>query len=326
MNAHDGAASPFHEGEQHLQSLTGKRERMEAVGQQVIRNHMPDQHRDFFAQLPFVIVGGLDAQRQPWATMWSGEPGFLHSPEPTCLQVRGPHFAAGDPLAGAWQDTSASPWPAQRPIGLLGIEPHTRRRNRLNGTLMSVGEQSWAVQVRQSFGNCPKYIQPRELHWRAPARPAPPPEAALEQGMLTPRARQIIAQADTFFIATASPRAGLADQQRSDGVDVSHRGGAPGFVHIDDNDALHSHLLVPDYSGNFMFNTLGNIVLQPRVGLLFIEFASGAMLWLAGQATIDLDSPRVATIEGAQRLLRVQVMQGHLAEAAAPLACVDLAG
>ena len=305
--------SPFHEGEQRLQTLTGLRDRMEQVGQTVIRPFMPDQHRDFFAQLPFVLVGGLDAGRQPWATVWAGAPGFMHSPDPRHLHLQ-PCQLRGDPLAAHWQAGGA--------IGLLGIEPHTRRRNRMNGTLLLApgagGALEAVVQVRQSFGNCPKYIQPRQASWRPPALAAtlPQPETAI----LSDRAREIITQADTFFIASASAQAGLAAQARADGVDVSHRGGPPGFVAIDPPSTEGTRLTVPDYAGNFMFNTLGNILVEPRVGLLFLDMARSDVLWLAGRAHVDLDSPDQDRHEGAQRLLRIQPTQGWLAERALPLA------
>jgi predicted pyridoxine 5'-phosphate oxidase superfamily flavin-nucleotide-binding protein len=327
-----GDASPFHEGEQRLQTLTGRRDKMEALGRSFIRDHMPDQHRAFFAQLPFIVVGGMDERHQPWATLWAGPPGFMHSPEPTVLRIDRPCQCEGDPLAGHWAGHWASPSADGAPIGLLGIEPHTRRRNRLNGTLhRGDGDESWHVRVRQSFGNCPKYIRTRLLSWRGLADlPQSPvstaPQVQHHTGPLSDQARALIAQADTFFLASSSPHAGQAGQQRADGVDVSHRGGEPGFVRIEERkeepqegEKIGHTLLVPDYTGNFMFNTLGNILLQPRIGLLFIDFDRGDMLWLAAHGEVDLDSPRIAEFPGALRLLRVQVDEWIFSAAALPL-------
>lgn len=302
-------ASPFHEGEQHLQSLAGVRERMESVGLKVIRDHMPDQHRDFFAQLPFIVVGGLDEVGHPWASLMVGPPGFMHSPDPQVLRLDG-HLLPGDPLQATWQ--------AGAPVGLLGIEPHTRRRNRMNGTLASVDGTGATVAVRQSFGNCPKYIQPRRAVWRPDeaVQDEAAPVLLREGARLSARALAMVAQADTFFIASASARARLGAQgagpTHGEGVDVSHRGGPAGFVHIAHDDEGATWLTVPDYTGNFMFNTLGNIVSHPQVGLLFIDFASGALLWLQGLAQVEHDSPDQALYEGAQRLLRIRITQGLL--------------
>lgn len=307
------ATAPFHAGELRLQDITGVRERMAQVGRNFIRDHMPDQHRAFFAQLPFVIAAGLDAQGQPWATILAGEPGFMHTPDAQHLQI---HRVSrpGDPLAALWQPGA--------PIGLLGIEPHTRRRNRMNGRLDAADAQGMLVAVRQSFGNCPKYIHPRRVVWQAGEGGGPACHVSAEGAVLSERARAMVAQADTLFIASASPDAGQPSPARSGGVDVSHRGGPVGFARLDQvpggEHGAHTTLTIPDYVGNFMFNTLGNILLQPRVGLLFVDFQSGATLHLAGHAEVLLDSPELARFEGAQRLLKVRVTQGWLIEGALP--------
>ncbi|RZL01790.1 MAG: flavin-nucleotide-binding protein [Rubrivivax sp.] len=304
-------SSPFHPGEQQLQSLTGVREVMETRGRQMIRDHMPDQHRDFFATLPFIVIGALDAQGHPWATVMAGPPGFMDSPDARLLRLNA-GLLAEDPLASHWQ--------AGMQLGLLGIQPHTRRRNRMNGVLTRVDEAGATVAVRQSFGNCPKYIQPREAVWVPDAMPPlTGPACQAEGAQLSPRAQAIVEQADTFFIASASPNASARDVDRSEGVDVSHRGGLSGFVKLR-QDVEGSWLTVPDYTGNFMFNTLGNIVSNPKVGLLFMDFATGALLWLQGLAQVEHDSPEQAEHAGALRLLRVRVTQGRLHERGWPLA------
>jgi len=311
------ASSPFHPGEQQLQQSTGVREVMEARGRQFIRDHMPNQHRDFFATLPLVVIGALDEQAHPWATVMAGPPGFMHSADPQTLHL-GARLLAHDPLASHWR--------VGAPLGLLGIQPHTRRRNRMNGVLSSLDAQGRAsVSVRQSFGNCPKYIRPREASWVGEAS-SPVVQAAhvvLDEGpILSRRAQGIVEQADTFFIASASPHAHQEGVDSSEGVDVSHRGGPAGFVKLS-HDGEGMLLTVPDYTGNFMFNTLGNIVSQPKVGLLFMDFARSALLWLQGLAWVDQDSPEQAEHEGALRLLRVRITRGRLDERGWPLTWVE---
>lgn len=305
----------FHEGEVAVQQRMGVRERLAEVGSQVIRDHMPQQHRTFFAQLPFMVAGTVDALGQPWASVLAAPPGFISSPDPRELQVRAlplPH----DPL----RRTLA----AGQPIGLLGIEPHTRRRNRMNGVVGPVDAEGFSVRVGQSFGNCPKYIQAREpVYIDRPAGPGAAAAVLHESTGLDAPARRLIAQADTFFIATAHPGvAGEADaaaaaqgREVSQGVDVSHRGGRPGFVHIDGDDTL----TVPDYVGNFFFNTLGNLAVNPRCGLLFIDFETGGLLYLAARASIVWDGAEIQAFPGAQRLLRLRVHAVRRVEAALPL-------
>ena len=201
------------------------------------------------------------------------------------------------------------------PIGLLGIEPHTRRRNRLNGHVVRCDAAGFAVHVDQSFGNCPKYIQARKPEFVARGGAAP---TAHRLDALDEPARALIARADTFFIATAHPLAARSDTPAF-GVDVSHRGGKPGFVRVDGN----SSLTVPDFLGNFFFNTLGNLALNPRCGLLFMDFESGDLLYLAARGEVVAQGPELAAFAGAQRLLRLQVVSALRVTAVLPLRWSD---
>jgi predicted pyridoxine 5'-phosphate oxidase superfamily flavin-nucleotide-binding protein len=292
MSANDQTGpTAFHAGEVLLQEKVGRAEKMAEIGSRVVRRHMPDQHREFFDHLPYLIVGALDAQRQPWATILHGTPGFVHSPTPTALHIAA-QPEADDPLAHALH--------AGAPVGLLGFEAHTRRRNRANGLLTSADTQGLVVEVAESFGNCPKYIQAREVS------PSTLQAAAASHGMsnLDDSARALIAHADTLFIASAHPEAGSA---QSYGVDVSHRGGKPGFVKVERSENGKDRLLLPDFAGNFFFNTFGNIALNPRIGLLFIDYAGYNLLHVAGDASLILDGPTVAAYAGAERVLSIEI-------------------
>ena len=293
----------FHAGERAVQTRVGVRERMAQLGPRVIRDFMPDQHREFFEQLPFVIVGTVDGAGQPWASVLAHPPGFIGSPDPRHLVLRAQPLA-GDPLEGTLADGAA--------MGLLGIEPHTRRRNRMNGVVQGVTPTGFEVALSQSFGNCPKYIQAREpMYVEAGASLAMPVHEATT---LDDAARRMIAGADTLFIATAW--AGDSEEAgRAGGVDVSHRGGRPGFVRVGDD----ATLTMPDYAGNFFFNTLGNIAVNPRAGLLFIDFVNGDLLYLAVAAQIIWDCSEMAALEGAQRLLRFKLLSMKRVSASLPL-------
>ncbi|MBO9328239.1 flavin-nucleotide-binding protein [Achromobacter xylosoxidans] len=275
--------SPWHAGETLLQRHAGVAERMQQTGPKVIRDYMPDQHREFFAQLPFLVAGAVDGQGDPWAGVLEGPPGFAVSPDPRVLRVCATPDADDLLLAGLGPD---------RPVGVLGIELHTRRRNRVNGRISAWDGKRFEIAVAQSFGNCPKYIQARDFHLsRSPAlRFAGAPR---ERDGLDAAARALIARSDTLFVASYADAGERA-------VDVSHRGGKPGFVRVEGN-----VLTIPDFSGNRYFNTLGNMVLNPRAGLLFIDFERGDVLQLAGRAEVILDSPEIARFEGAERLWRV---------------------
>ncbi|MCI5070807.1 pyridoxamine 5'-phosphate oxidase family protein [Acidovorax sp.] len=299
------AALAFHAGEQALQERLGVRERMAAIGPQVLRDHMPDQHRELFEKLPTLLLGALDAHGQPWATMVAGPPGFVHTPDARRMQIA---VAPGAPGASVVADPALAALAAQgtgAPVGVLGLEPHTRRRNRMNGRMAAFGATGLVVDVVQSFGNCPKYIQAREpgLH----AVVAPPASAQVLGPQLDAAALALVARSDTLFIASASaPRPGA---ERSDGVDVSHRGGEPGFVRVE-HTPQGVVLSLPDYPGNLFFNTLGNLALHPLAGLLWVDYDHGGLLHVAARAELRWDEADRAPWPGAQRVLRLQVLSG----------------
>ncbi|AMR67934.1 2Fe-2S iron-sulfur cluster-binding protein [Aquipseudomonas alcaligenes] len=281
-------SSPWHAGEKQLQERVGVAERMEVFGRRVIRDHMPDQHRDFYRQLPFVLLGSVDAEGRPWASILEGTAGFAHSPEPRLLRLDST-LGASDPAAQALQEGAA--------VGLLGIELHTRRRNRLNGHVVGRDAHGLGIAVDQAFGNCPQYIQLRQ-HLLPVSQPQP---AVLTEQLdhLDQAAQQMIAGADTFFVASYVT---LEDGRLA--VDVSHRGGQAGFVRVQGN-----RLSIPDFAGNLHFNTLGNLLLNPQAGLLFIDFATGDLLQLSGRTELTLEGEEIRAFQGAERLWHVQVEQ-----------------
>ena len=291
----------FHRGERAVQARVGVAARMARIGEHAIRGSMSEQHRQFFTQLPFVLVGSIDSAGQPCASLLAGPPGFVHAPDGRTLRIDATTIAA-DPLADNLRVAA--------PVGVLGIQAHTRRRNRANGVVTAVHAQGVTITVAQSFGNCPKYIQAREATYTGP-RPAA--RFAGSPGLTEADAR-LIGNADTFYIATAHPDAVRAGT-RAHGVDVSHRGGRPGFVRIDDEGRLH----VPDFIGNFFFNTLGNLEVHPLAGLLFVDHASGDLLSLATSVAVIWDGPEVAAFAGAQRVLRFTPTAVRVARAALPL-------
>jgi hypothetical protein len=195
-------------------------------------------------------------------------------------------------------------------IGFLGIELPTRRRNRMNGIVTSVRSEGFEVRVQQSFGNCPQYIQARQSELQPFNVSDPKPVHPVDHFGIAEQA--MIAASDTFFIATAyqATSAGMAS-----GVDVSHRGGKPGFVRIDDDHTL----TIPDFSGNNHFNTFGNLELNPHAGLLFIDFQQGDLLYLTGTATVIWEGEELQHYAGAERLLRFHLHWGDRVVGSLPL-------
>jgi uncharacterized protein len=279
-------ASPFHKGEKTIQRKMGVGD-TERWARKFIRDHMPDQHRDFFTAQPFLVVSARDEAGRPWATLLEGEDGFVTSPEATVLDIN------SKPVRGDALETAFS---RGADVGILGIELATRRRNRVNGHVGAVKDDGIAFAVDQSFGNCPQYIRERN-YWRSPEEPSGKSARATR---LNNAQTAWISSADTFFIASGYRGDG---QNEAFGMDVSHRGGERGFVEV----LSGTKIRFPDYAGNNHYNTLGNLLLNPQAGFLFIDFATGSLLQLTGKATIDWDSDDVARFHGARQLVSLEI-------------------
>ena len=295
--------SPFHHGEHEAQARAGVRDRVEQLGRKMIRDYMPDQHREFYGELPFMLLGSVDGQGRPWASLVPGRPGFVTSPDTRTLDVAmRPLF--GDPLGEALAVGAE--------IGGLGIQPATRRRNRFTGRIAGVDDAGFSIALKQSFGNCPQYIQTRDVEL-LDAIDTPQIERPVERSTsFDDRTGKLIGAADTFFIATASNRSG---DPTSRGTDVSHRGGRPGFVRVEDKRTL----VFPDFSGNLFFNTIGNIIADGRAGFLFIDFETRDLVYLTGRAEIVWDGEEVEAFAGAERLIRFHLDEAIRVEGSLPI-------
>ncbi|MFT5447036.1 MAG: ferredoxin-NADP reductase [Gammaproteobacteria bacterium] len=293
-----GDESPFHVGEQEVQERLGVRD-IEDWARRVIRPFMPEHQRTFHTSLPFLVAGALDQECRPWATLLTGPEAFTTSPDPRTLIMEVLNLT-GDPLESALTPGAH--------LGLLGIDLVSRRRNRINGRVRENARNRLIFEVDQAFGNCPQYI--RERQWIRDDAISSGTSEVFEK--LTAKHRDWIAAADTFFIASSYSGEG---SEPIYGMDVSHRGGEPGFVRVvDDN-----RILFPDFAGNNHFNTLGNIILNPKVGFLFIDFSSGSLLQLTGRASIDWDSEAVAQIPGARRIIEFEIDELYERTSSIPL-------
>ena len=264
----------FHDGELEVQRLAGETERARATARALGTEIVPGALR-FIAQQPFFLAATLDAAGRPRAGIVAGEPGFVRARSERELVVDAARLALEPP------DLSLH-LSAEERIGLLFVEPATRRRLRVNGTARALPEGGFAVQVLQAFPNCPQYVRRRGPAAEEPARAG---AAGWSGGAgwtaeLSPRIRR----ADTFFVASRGPDGRL---------DVSHRGGEAGFVAVADDGALR----IPDYPGNSMFSTLGNLLRDPRASLLFADFEAGNVLELAGRAALDFGARSPAADE-----------------------------
>jgi predicted pyridoxine 5'-phosphate oxidase superfamily flavin-nucleotide-binding protein len=278
-----------HGGEQAVQERVGVR--VAPWGSARVGSEMPPVAAEFLAAQPMIVLGAAADDGSVWASLLAGPAGFVTATEPGSVVIdRLP--ADVDPLAGLFE--------SERDLGMLGIDPTTARRMRVNGRARRDGDRL-VVRTEQVYSNCPKYISVR-----APFVVASAPGQARRGEVLTAGQQRRIGAADTFFVATRA--AGL-------GADVSHRGGNPGFVSV----TGERRLSWPDYSGNLMYMTLGNLEVDPRCGLLVLDWEHGGALHLTGRAAVDWDPDRAATVPGAQRMIDFDVEQVLEVDGASPL-------
>lgn len=273
------ARAVFHPGELEVQQLAGVRDAARSVGR-IIASGIPMDLAPLLAEFRLAVAASIDAGGRVWASLLTGPAGFLDVAGEERLDIAA-QVAPGDPLP---------PNLAGRPeMGLLVFDPATRRRLRFNGRGTVEPDGRFSLEVDQVYGNCRKYIQLRKL--REDDRTAVPGGgAAVRSSSLSATQRAWIGAADTFFIASAHP---------DGGADASHRGGRPGFVRVRDARILS----FPDYPGNNMFNTLGNLAVDPRAGLLFVDFATGDLLQTTGKARLVRDREVVARHPGARTVV-----------------------
>lgn len=281
--------SSYHKGEIAVQTRVGVADIAEETAADAIRAHIPSGAHGFLARQPFAVVASVDAAGRVWTSLVAGAPGFLEVAGRDRLAIRALP-AAGDSLVENLR--------ANDRIGVLVIEPASRRRLRLNGRAQLVGDAVELV-TEQVYPNCPKYIQARTWEMGDARTPT-----ARRLDRLDDDAQWLVAQSDTFFVGSFA----------EGGADASHRGGNAGFVRVVDDRTI----LWPDYVGNNFFQTLGNLTVNPRAGLLFVDWETGDTLQLAGEARILWDA-EAAEISATERAVEFTVHEGIYVAGASPL-------
>lgn len=287
----DELDNPFHKGEMELQARANASDGLPDMARRFITNDLPKQHQAFFSMLPMVFVAAEDKNNDIWSSTLFGEPGFIVINDAQNFTINA-QFSVGDPIA-----TNLS---VGDEMGLLGIQFETRRRNRVSAKLTEVKDSSISLNVKQCYGNCPKYIQRRKGEMVTPSlAPESIPFDSLDIHL-----SEFIQSVDSLFIASQHVDNENAINQ---GVDSSHRGGMPGFVQVTDAKTL----LIPDYMGNNFFNTLGNISLDPRTGIQFLDYENGHRVMLTGNAETVWATDEELPFEGVDRMIRFTLKHGY---------------
>jgi hypothetical protein len=267
--------NPFHEGELQVQRLV----RAESVAERngsMISDRIMGGALPFLAQQSMVVFGSRDGQGRLWASMLFGSRGFMKSADGRSVDFD-LSLVAFEPHDPFWRNIEANP-----AVGMIAIDLSSRRRIRINGEISRPSENMLQLGVREAYPNCPKYITRRMVQTVAAGEPL---KSGMNRGStLGPDEEQLLRRGDLLFIATAHP---------TRGADASHRGGNPGFIEVLDGETLR----IPDYAGNSMFNTFGNLVVDPAAGLVVPDVEHGRALLLTGRAEVlfNGDDPFDAT-------------------------------
>ncbi len=256
----------FHEGELAVQRRAGVRDEATRLEGMLAHRPLSLGAALFLARTTLAVLTARDGSGRLWTSPLAGPPGFL-TPQAETLEI-GTAPGPDDPLRDL---------PAGQDVGLIAVDFAHRRRFRVNGRLVRAGSDGLLLTARQAFGNCPSYIQRREVSATAGHHPAPEATPAVPSGAscaAPPSAEEegIVTRADTFFLGTTNTH----------GADTSHKGGPAGFVRSEG-----SSLWWPDYAGNNLFNSMGNLVLDPTASLLFLDFTAGTALHLSGRAEVE---------------------------------------
>ena len=254
----------FHEGERGVQDRAGLGAEAARLEGMLEPHALSPGASAFLSAQTFAVLASRDAMSRLWSSPLSGPAGFLRGDVDTVQVLQVP--APGDPLHQVRVGAHAA---------LLAFDPSRRRRLRVNGSVVAAAAGAFAVRVVETFGNCPAYIERRVLA-PAVAASATTESALTADGFLTSTASGIVQAADTFFLGSEHPIRG---------ADASHKGGPAGFVRVEGHDVLW-----PDFAGNNMFNSLGNISVDSSAAVLFIDFERGVQVQLSGTAVLEWTS------------------------------------
>lgn len=252
----------YHTGETTVQELFGERTLAERNGK-VITNKIIPGAINFIEKQHFFLASSRNGSGEISVSALAGAAGFISVQGESTLEIN-TELLYSNPDDVFWTNVEEV-----NKIGLLFIELSSRRRFRINGSARRDGK-ILVVRAHQAYPNCPKYIQQRYV---APTQKPVYGGEVTSGERFTAQMREVIEAADTLFVGSSSPGGDM---------DASHRGGPPGFVTIKDDQTL----LIPDYPGNSMFNTLGNFYLNPAAGIIFIDFERHLNFQLSGSAEV----------------------------------------
>lgn len=281
-------SNPFHQGELDVQKSVGEQAIASRLSK-LIQNLIPPRALDFI-RLQSVIWIGIEGQDGfLWAFPLFGSPGFINPDNKKQVEI---NLEGNFSIPDEWRATLQK----GKALGCLVIDFSTRRRVRINGIIQKVSDNNLQIDIQESYPNCPKYIRKREIRGKSEFCEVTFESSGIE---LNEQTKSIIDGSDTAFVAS------LALNR----ADISHRGGESGFI----KHHFPNKILVPDYKGNSMFNTLGNFKANPQGGMVIVDFTLGYYLHLSGKINIIFDKePSILNTGGTNRFWELEIHKWYL--------------
>jgi hypothetical protein len=279
----------------------------------------PPAHGVRIASNHLLGLGTLDDEGQPWSTIWGGERGFAKRIAKGVLGIRAVVDRQYDPVVQALLGSAVPGKHVRRDDETIGrkfmsgisIDFDSRDRVKVMGRLLTgeaednnnVGEVQLAMLVQESTGNCPKYINKRDVHAHVPS-----PRLVSDSLPLPQHAIDLIHKADLFFMSSTN----------GDSMDTNHRGGRVGFVRVARNEPDKECgdggvvLVYPEYSGNRLYQSLGNLYLNNKIGIAVPDFETSDVLYLTGTAQLLLGEAATAVMPYCKLALQIHVQAARL--------------
>ncbi|KAF7547692.1 hypothetical protein G7Z17_g7542 [Cylindrodendrum hubeiense] len=304
--------SEFHEGERAMHQLL----KVQRNGNPTTPG-LPMRYGMRVNQSSLVALGTLDDAGRPWTTVWGGERGFARPVAEDVLALNSAVDTQYDPVFKAlWEGGDAEDDAVVRPGGGegkemagLSIDLETRDRVKLMGKMVAGAavnggkEVQMAMLVTGSLGNCPKYLNRKDI-----VKNEMKPELVSDSLLLPQGALDLIEKADMFFLSSTN----------GDTMDTNHRGGSPGLVRVAKNDADGLELVYPEFSGNRLYQTLGNFKVNPLVGVAIPDFDTADVLYLTGSASILVGKEASDLLSRTQLAVKISVTAARFVKSGLP--------
>ncbi|CAF3820028.1 unnamed protein product [Adineta steineri] len=270
-----------HEGEIFVQNKRHTPSNMPMVVSNMISDDMPDQHSEFFTHLSYFAISTIDIDGRPWATIIVGSPTTLIRAISEMELNISAVLPKDDPFLSSIINTVNSPY---RSFAGIGVDFSNRRRNKVAGFIATSNivndTLNMSLLTNENVGNCPKYITIRKLEYCKRNPQIAADYRNTDRISFNQECLDIINQASTIFLATR--HTSTISDNTSD-LGINHRGGYSGFVRTYEENG-YTYIVIPDYSGNRFYQSLGNIETDRVAGVVFPCFTSGDMLHVTGIA------------------------------------------